>query len=193
MYQVIIVEDDPMVAEIDKQYVEHNSKMAIAGIFQNGQGRLGLCAHPSCRLDHVRLLHARHGRAHLSRQTPGRGHPGRCDHGHRRQRGPARQRAVLLRRVGLPGQASTTTASKPPCRSSWPGSGRAFSGDKAFNQEELDKVIAPEASAAASLWTRASTRSPWRSSALPAAATAVGALIEDIAKNVSFPGDPAAA
>ena len=25
MYQVIIVEDDPMVAEIDKQYVEHNS------------------------------------------------------------------------------------------------------------------------------------------------------------------------
>ena len=37
MYQVIIVEDDPMVAEIDKQYVEHNSKMAIAGIFQNGR------------------------------------------------------------------------------------------------------------------------------------------------------------
>ena len=30
MYQVIIVEDDPMVAEIDKQYVEHNSKMAPA-------------------------------------------------------------------------------------------------------------------------------------------------------------------
>ena len=40
MYQVIIVEDDPMVAEIDKQYVEHNSKMAIAGIFQNGQDAL---------------------------------------------------------------------------------------------------------------------------------------------------------
>ena len=40
MYQVIIVEDDPMVAEIDKQYVEHNSKMAIAGIFQNGQEAL---------------------------------------------------------------------------------------------------------------------------------------------------------
>ena len=41
-YQVIIVEDDPMVAEIDKQYVEHNSKMAIAGIFQNGQEALDL-------------------------------------------------------------------------------------------------------------------------------------------------------
>ena len=27
MYQVIIVEDDPMVAEIDKQYVEHNNKI----------------------------------------------------------------------------------------------------------------------------------------------------------------------
>ena len=40
MYQVIIVEDDPMVAEIDKQYVEHNSKMTIAGMFQNGQEAL---------------------------------------------------------------------------------------------------------------------------------------------------------
>ncbi len=29
MYQVIIVEDDPMVAEIDKQYVEHNSKWPL--------------------------------------------------------------------------------------------------------------------------------------------------------------------
>ena len=40
MYQVIIVEDDPMVAEIDKQYVEHNNKMTIAGVFQNGQDAL---------------------------------------------------------------------------------------------------------------------------------------------------------
>ena len=44
MYQVIIVEDDPMVAEIDKQYVEHNSKMAIAGIFQNARTPWTLCA-----------------------------------------------------------------------------------------------------------------------------------------------------
>ena len=40
MYQVIIVEDDPMVVEIDKQYVEHNSKMAIAGIFQIGRAHV---------------------------------------------------------------------------------------------------------------------------------------------------------
>ena len=46
MYQVIIVEDDPMVAEIDKQYVEHNNKMAIAGVFQNGQDALDfVCTH----------------------------------------------------------------------------------------------------------------------------------------------------
>ena len=43
MYQVIIVEDDPMVAEIDKQYVEHNNKMNIAGVFQNGQDALEFC------------------------------------------------------------------------------------------------------------------------------------------------------
>ena len=41
MYQVIIVEDDPMVAEIDKQYVEHNShSLAVAGVFHNGQDAL---------------------------------------------------------------------------------------------------------------------------------------------------------
>ncbi len=44
MYQVIIVEDDPMVAEIDKQYVEHNSKMAIAGIFKMARTPWTLCA-----------------------------------------------------------------------------------------------------------------------------------------------------
>ncbi len=41
MYQVIIVEDDPMVSEIEKQYVEHNSaKLAVAGVFHNGQAAL---------------------------------------------------------------------------------------------------------------------------------------------------------
>ena len=45
MYQVIIVEDDPMVAEIDKQYVEHNNKMAVAGVFQNGQDALDFIRH----------------------------------------------------------------------------------------------------------------------------------------------------
>ena len=47
MYQVIIVEDDPMVAEIDKQYVEHNSKLSIAGIFQNGQDALDFVRTPT--------------------------------------------------------------------------------------------------------------------------------------------------
>ena len=41
MYQVIIVEDDPMVSEIEKQYVEHNNdKLSIAGVFHNGQDAL---------------------------------------------------------------------------------------------------------------------------------------------------------
>lgn len=40
MYQVIIVEDDPMVAEIVRQYAEHNAELAIAGIFSNGQEAL---------------------------------------------------------------------------------------------------------------------------------------------------------
>ena len=82
MYQVIIVEDDPMVAEIDKQYVEHNNKMTIAGVFQNGQDALEFA-----RNNPVDLIM-------LDYYMPvmdGRGDPGRCHHGHGCQRGPSRQ------------------------------------------------------------------------------------------------------
>lgn len=70
----------------------------------------------------------------------------------------------------------------------------AFSGDKAFNQEELDKVIAPEGPApAASLWTRASTRSPWRSSAPSCGSTrAKSSPSKTSSKTSPSPGDPAA-
>ena len=142
MYQVIIVEDDPMVAEIDKQYVEHNSKMAIAGIFQNGQDALDFVrTHP---VDLIMLeLHARHGRAHL---------------------------LVKLRAEGILADVIMVTAAsearhvselysygvsdyliKPfdynrfqTALQKFVARKEAFSGDKAFNQEELDKVIAPE-------------------------------------------------
>ncbi|HXK77911.1 MAG TPA: response regulator [Oscillospiraceae bacterium] len=36
MYRVMIVEDDPMVAEIDRNYVEHNAKLTVAGVFSGG-------------------------------------------------------------------------------------------------------------------------------------------------------------
>ena len=35
-YKVIIIEDDPMVASINKQYVERNKQLELAGIFSNG-------------------------------------------------------------------------------------------------------------------------------------------------------------
>lgn len=36
MYKVIVVEDDPMVAAIDRQYVETNKLFQISGMFKNG-------------------------------------------------------------------------------------------------------------------------------------------------------------
>ncbi|HQQ89947.1 MAG TPA: response regulator, partial [Oscillospiraceae bacterium] len=36
MYRVMIVEDDPMVAEIDRNYVEHNAKLTVASVFSGG-------------------------------------------------------------------------------------------------------------------------------------------------------------
>ena len=40
MYNVIIVEDDPMVAAIDRQYVETDRAFRVAGMFKNGQQAL---------------------------------------------------------------------------------------------------------------------------------------------------------
>lgn len=40
MYKVIIVEDDPMVASINQQYLERNSNLKITGQFRNGQEAL---------------------------------------------------------------------------------------------------------------------------------------------------------
>lgn len=37
MYRVIIIEDDPMVAAINRQYVEMNPLFRVAGVFRNGQ------------------------------------------------------------------------------------------------------------------------------------------------------------
>ncbi|KAF5029758.1 Transcriptional regulatory protein DcuR [anaerobic digester metagenome] len=36
MYQVIIIEDDPMVAAINRQYVENTPEFAVKSVFQNG-------------------------------------------------------------------------------------------------------------------------------------------------------------
>jgi response regulator of citrate/malate metabolism len=37
MYNVIIIEDDPMVASISKQYVELNKYLKVTGLFSNGK------------------------------------------------------------------------------------------------------------------------------------------------------------
>ena len=37
MYQVMIVEDDPMVASINCQYVNMDSRFHVAGVFKNGK------------------------------------------------------------------------------------------------------------------------------------------------------------
>ena len=36
MYRVIIIEDDPMVAAIDRQYVESDKAFAVTGVFKSG-------------------------------------------------------------------------------------------------------------------------------------------------------------
>ena len=155
MYQVIIVEDDPMVAEIDKQYVEHNSKMAIAGIFQNGQEALDFVrTHPVDLIMLDYYMPVMDGRTFL----------------------------VKLRAEGILADVIMVTATsearhvselysygvsdyliKPfdynrfqTALQKFVSRREAFAGDKAFNQEELDKVISPEGQRAGSSWTKES-------------------------------------
>lgn len=40
MYKAIIVDDDPMVADIDRQYLEAHSGITIVGVFGNGRAAL---------------------------------------------------------------------------------------------------------------------------------------------------------
>ena len=142
MYQVIIVEDDPMVAEIDKQYVEHNSKMAIAGIFQNGQEALDYVRdHPVDLIMLDYYMPVMDGRTFL----------------------------LKLRAEGILADVIMVTAAsearhvselysygvsdyliKPfdynrfqTALQKFVARREAFAGDKAFSQEELDKVIHP--------------------------------------------------
>lgn len=142
MYQVIIVEDDPMVAEIDKQYVEHNNKMSVAGVFHNGQDALDYV-----RAHHVDLIMLDYympvmdGQAFLSKL---RAEGILCDVIMVTAASEARHVSELY------SYGVSDYLIKPFDHSRFQTALQKFvarrealSGDKAFNQEELDKLIAP--------------------------------------------------
>ena len=52
-YQVIIIEDDPMVAAIDRQYVETDSRFQVAHVLKSGGEALDVLEH--CRPDLIIL------------------------------------------------------------------------------------------------------------------------------------------
>ncbi len=143
MYQVIIVEDDPMVAEIVRQYVGHNNELAIAGAFSNGQEALDyIRAHPVDLILLDYYMPVMDGRAFLTK----------------------------LRAEGYLADVIMVTAAseahnvaelysygvsdyliKPfdynrfqVALKKFTARRAAFAGDRAFSQEELDRVIAPE-------------------------------------------------
>ena len=56
MYQVIIIEDDPMVASINRQYVELNKYLKVTGQFSNGKDALNYLKDHTADLGGVELL-----------------------------------------------------------------------------------------------------------------------------------------
>lgn len=151
MFQVIIVEDDPMVAEIDKQYVEHNNQLHIAGVFQNGQEALDFVrTHPVDLIMLDYYMPVMDGRTFLSK---------------------LRAEGILTDVIMVTAASEAKNVSelynygvsdyliKPfdynrfqTALQKFVARREAFSADeKAFNQEELDKVIAPEGQKAGQL------------------------------------------
>ena len=143
MYQVIIVEDDPMVAEIVRQYAEHNTELAIAGAFSNGRDALDYI-----RANQVDLILLDYYMPVMD----------------------GREFLTKLRAEGFLADVIMVTAASDAAHVAelysfgvsdylikpfdynrfqtalkrFTARRAAFSGDKAFSQEELDKVIAPE-------------------------------------------------
>ena len=147
MYQVIIVEDDPMVAEIDKQYVEHNSKMAIAGIFQNGQEALDFVrTHPVDLIMLDYYMPVMDGRTFLVK---------------------LRAEGILADVIMVTAASEarhvselysyplTITGFRPPCKNLSPG-GRPLPGTMLSTRRSWTKSSPPRASGAGSSWTKES-------------------------------------
>ena len=143
MYRVIIVEDDPMVAEIVKQYAEQNQELTIEGTFSNGQDALEYVrSHPVDLILLDYYMPVMDGRSFLTK----------------------------LRAEGILSDVIMVTAAseahhigelysfgvsdyliKPfdynrfqTALQKFTARRAAFSGDRALSQEELDKVLSPE-------------------------------------------------
>ena len=62
MYHVIIIEDDPMVASINKQYVEVTPLFKVDQVFKNGMEALEYFKENAGRFDYTGLLYSIHER-----------------------------------------------------------------------------------------------------------------------------------
>ena len=143
MYQVIIVEDDPMVAEIVRQYAEHNTELAIAGAFSNGKDALDYIR--SNPVDLILLdyyMPVMDGREFLTKLRA-EGFladvimvTAASDAGHVGELYSFGVSDYLIKPFDY--NRFQTALKRFTARRA------AFSGDRAFSQEELDKVISPE-------------------------------------------------
>ena len=62
MYRVLIVEDDPMVASIDRSYVERTADFTVVAVCKNGVEALELFKTEEIRSCRAGLLYARYER-----------------------------------------------------------------------------------------------------------------------------------
>ena len=143
MYQAIIVEDDPMVAEIVRQYAEHNADLTIAGTFSNGREALEYVrSHPVDLILLDYYMPVMDGRAFLTKL---RAEGYLADVIMVTAAGEAHHVAELYS-YGVSDylikpfdyNRFQTALKKFTARRA------AFDRDRVFSQEELDKVIAPE-------------------------------------------------
>ena len=81
-YQVIIIEDDPMVAAIDRKYVETDPRFQVTHVLKSGGECPGRAGAQPAGSDHFRLLHPIHERDGVCGPPPRRGAVSGHHYGH---------------------------------------------------------------------------------------------------------------
>lgn len=85
MYHVMIIEDDPMVASINRQYVEATPSFQTDRVFKSGAEALEYLKDHTTDPDHPGLLYSPYERGCIHRPAPCHGKNSCNHHGHLRQ------------------------------------------------------------------------------------------------------------
>ena len=115
MYRTVIIEDDPVITQLNRQYVEKDSRFTVVQTFSAAHPALFWLRNNLVDLIILDMYMPQDERPGAAAHSPGRGRQCRCDHGHLRRR--CRHHRILHPPGGSPITSSSPLAMSA---SSWP-------------------------------------------------------------------------